>query len=94
MPIMEFGTLGSFKDWISNFAKSDRYMFCVTSENEIIAQPLKTSRPIIYGYMKITDEKELGGLIKKLRENGYSVVQLKSFSWDTDRQPGQKRVFE
>lgn len=93
MPILEFDSVESFKDWISDFTKVDRYTFCITEANEIIAQPLKTSRPIVYGYMKVKPE-EVKTIIEKITKLGYKIIHLKTFSWDIERRPGVRSVIE
>ena len=87
MPILEFDSVKSYKDWISDFAKVDRYVFCLTDDNEVIAQPMKTSRPIIYGYMRVKDE-EMKTIVEAITKQGYKIIRLKTFSWDTERRPG------
>jgi len=93
MPILEFEYVESFKDWISDFTKPERYVFYVTSIDEIIAQPLKTSRPIVYGYMRVKPE-EMKTIMEKITKLGFKIIRLKTFNWDTERMPGLRSVRE
>lgn len=94
MPIHELETIEGMETWLSNFAKPDRYIICITSANEVIAQPSKTSRPLIYGYIKVADVEELKTLLRKVKGAGYTMIKIKTFSWDTERPPGIRAVRE
>lgn len=94
MPIHELETIEGMEVWLSNFAKPDRYIICVTSANEVIAQPSKTSRPLIYGYIKVADLENLKTLLRKIKDAGYTMIKIKTFSWDTERVPGTRAVRE
>ena len=87
MPIHELETIEGMELWLANFAKSDRYIICVTSANEVIAQPSKTSRPLIYGYIKVADIEKLKILLRKIKDGGYTMIKVKTFTWDTERAP-------
>ena len=94
MPIHELDSIEGMEVWLSNFAKPDRYIICVTSAKEIIAQPSKTSRPLIYGYIKVADVEKLKTLLRKMKEAGYTMIKIKTFSWDTERVPGTRATVE
>ena len=94
MPIHELETIEGMETWLSNFAKPDRYIICITSANEVIAQPSKTSRPLIYGYIKVADVEKLKTLLRKIKDAGYTMIKIKTFSWDTERAPWIRAVRE
>ena len=94
MPIHELDSIEGMEVWLSNFAKPDRYIICVTSANEVVAQPSKTSRPLIYGYIKVEDVEKLKTLLRKIKDAGYTMIKIKTFSWDTERMPGLRATVE
>jgi hypothetical protein len=94
MPIHELETIEGMEIWLSNFAKPDRYIIYVTSANEVVAQPSKTSRPLIYGYIKVADIEKLKMLLRKIKDAGYTMIKIKTFSWDTECVPGIRAVRE
>lgn len=94
MPIHELDTINGMEIWLANFAKPDRYIICVTSANEVIAQPSKTSSLLIYGYIKVVNLENLKVLVRKIKEAGYTMIKIKAFSWDTARVPGTRAVRE
>jgi len=80
MPILEFEIEKDFLDWVKKFASPQRYDIFVTN-TEIIAQPIKTSRPLIYGYYQNPDA-EMSKILEKLRSQGFTIIRIRSFSWD------------
>lgn len=94
MPIHELDTINGMEIWLANFAKPDRYIICVTSANEVIAQPSKTSSLLIYGYIKVANLENLKVLVRKIKDAGYTMIKIKTFSWDTARVQGTIAVRE
>jgi hypothetical protein len=87
MPTLEFSTIEELDSWRCNYAKPERYMVCVTKAKEIIFQPTKTSRPTVYGYMKVADADALKAFSEKMTNAGFFVTKVKSFYWNTEMPP-------
>jgi len=90
MPRKVFGSLEEFKRWIAEVATPDRFVFCITEEGEIIAEPTKTTRPLVYAYIRIADTKKVEEMEKVLREVGFQVWRLKAYEWDIEKAVGVK----
>ena len=90
MPRKVFGSLDEFKRWIGEVATPERFTFNITEEGEIIAEPTKTTRPLVYAYIRITDAKKVEEMEKMLKEAGFQVWKLKAYEWDTEKAVGVK----
>ena len=90
MPRKVFGNLEEFKRWIGDVATPERFVFCITEEGEIIAEPTKSTRPLTYAYIRITDAKKVEEIEKILKESGFQVWKLKAYEWDTEKAVGVK----
>ena len=90
MPRKVFGNLEEFKRWIEEVATPERFVFCITEEGEIIAEPIKSTRPLTYAYIRITDAKKVEEIEKILKESGFQVWKLKAYEWDTEKAVGVK----
>ncbi|MHA1663478.1 MAG: hypothetical protein ACTSVR_09515 [Candidatus Thorarchaeota archaeon] len=90
MPRKVFGNLEEFKRWIEEVATPERFVFCITEEGEIIAEPTKSTRPLTYAYIRITDAKKVEEMEKMLKEAGFQVWKLKAYEWDTEKAVGVK----
>jgi len=90
MPRKVFGNLEEFKRWIEEVATPERFVFCITEEGEIIAEPTKSTRPLTYAYIRITDAKKVEEIEKILKESGFQVWKLKAYEWDTEKAVGVK----
>ena len=85
MPRKVFGNLEEFKRWIEEVATPERFVFCITEEGEIIAEPTKSTRPLTYAYIRITDAKKVEEMEKMLKEklskslkNGLKKIQKRA----------------
>jgi len=88
MPRKVFGALEEFKRWIAEVATPERFAFYITEEGEIIAEPTKSTKPLTYAYIRITDSKKLEEMEKVLREVGFQVWRLKAYEWDIEKAVG------
>jgi len=94
MPIFRFAKISEYKNWISKIVTPKRYIIVVTENNEVIAEPIKATRPLLFGHMQITAEKDRKDLIKELEEAGFNIFYVKDFSYDTERPPGTRITVE
>jgi len=90
MPRKVFGNLEEFKRWIEEVATPERFVFCITEDGEIIAEPTKSTRPLTYAYIRITDAKKVEEMERMLKESGFQVWKLKAYEWDTEKAVGVK----
>lgn len=86
MPILEFANKENLFSWSVRFASLDRYIVIVTDSNEIIFHPRKTSRPIVFAYYK-TYPRDLEKVLSRIEEEGYTVIRVENYHWDTERFP-------
>ena len=97
MPRKVFESLEDLREWIKTWVTPDRYAVNVTTrEREVIVEPTKSTRPVIYGYYKCSEEEleKFKEFLKGIRSLGYSVIKLKSYEWDVDKSPGVRVAVE
>lgn len=90
MPILEFKDDKMLELWVAKYVTPQRYMIVTTLDNEFIVQPTKTSRPSVYGYLRTKTLEKLMEISAKFVDAGFFVLEVKSYSWDTERQSGVK----
>jgi len=82
--------------WCETFVKKGRFVvYYTTDDYEVILEPVKTTRPIRYCYIKMLDlisAKRLSGQLAVM----YSLdrVELKGMSWDIEKGPWIKIPLE
>lgn len=97
MPRKVFESLEDLREWMKTRVAPDKYIVNVTTRRkEVIVEPTKSTRPMIYGYYKC-DEEELEKFMEFLsdiKSLGYSVIKLKAYEWDVDKSPGVRVAVE
>ena len=94
MPIFRFNDVDEYKKWLLKLATPDRYIIVVTDAYEVIAQPIKATRPLMYGYMVIHNDALRASFVKDIEERGFDIFKVKDFSYDTERPPGTRIITE
>jgi hypothetical protein len=86
-----FKDIEEFKRWIKDNCLPMRYECYITSDNEFILVPIKSTKPIKYAYIKVSNEKikELEDYIKAFVNNIYRVDMLE---WIEDRAIGVEKL--
>ena len=84
MPRLEFDSFFDAKQWLTTFVKaSDKgYVGYYTSRKELILIPTKSTQPILYGYVRNTEEKDARAFSDT---SGIIVYKISSFEWDAER---------
>lgn len=85
-----FDKKDEFEKWITENATSSRYSIYISSENEVLLYPLKTSRPTTYAYFKSTDSKVMEEIVNRLTEVGFKTYRVKAIEFADDRPVGVK----
>lgn len=88
MPRYEFSNDNEFLNWATGSLNSKKYELVCTSFGEVIAVPVKSTRPLIYGYVSfctVEQAKKLTGELNK--QFGVKVLAMKKFVWSTEREP-------
>ena len=83
-----FEKIEEFEEWIKKKAISAKYDIYITSEKEIVFLPVKSTRPILYSYIKLAKDEDLGSLETEFRNKGFSVFKVKTIDWADDRAIG------
>ena len=89
-----FDTIEEYEKWIRDNIKPEKFSVYFTSDNEIIVYPLKTSKPISYGYFKASAVGIIERMLKSLKEQGFRVYRVKAADWTDDRPVGIKFTVE
>lgn len=85
MPTKEFSKIEDLENWLDNYAIPERYAICITSYGEVIVEPLKTSKPIYFGYLPKMTELKLKEAILRFKSKGYQVLELHAYHWDSEQ---------
>mgnify|MGYP000197395717 CR=1 FL=1 len=87
MPRLVFNNLEEFEKWIKDFAKPDRYVAYITTDQEHLLVPLRSTRPIIYAYYKGEETTKIKNLLDSIGIKHYTVQAIE---WADDRPVGFK----
>jgi hypothetical protein len=89
MPISVCENEEQLNHWCEQFAKKDRYVVYITTEdNELILEPIKTSRPIRYAYMKFENIEHARKVANELAQHfGLKIVEIRRMAWDIEKGP-------
>lgn len=93
MPRSICGDTSEFFQWLGVFADPDHYVIVHTYDNELIADPRKTTKPLRYAYFK-TSEKNAESCVKELIKRGFIVLKQKRYEWDTEKPVGVRVIIE
>lgn len=89
MSRLVFEDSGQFENWLRDHAQKGKYKLYITKEDEVVAMPGVSTRPLTIGYFKGTPKdleeyKKLGESLK------LQVYEIKSFEWDIEKPVGVK----
>jgi len=88
-----FKTKDELLAWIKECVSPERYVAYITDDNEVVLCPTRSTRPIIYGYLKV--ETNIGDIVKSIvHEFGIRCFPVKNVEWADDRPPGVKFIME
>jgi len=88
MPRVEFSKVEDFNIWLKDHFTPEKYHFYLTSEDEIILVPRRSTQPLTYAYFK-SSELEIKEVLEQLKPlHGVQRYKCKSFSWRVDLPPG------
>jgi len=80
------------KEWCKDTGLRDRYRMISTEENEVIVEPIKTTRPSKFAYLSGPKAEEIASNIAK--EYSVSHIKLKAYRWNEERGPFVKVPIE
>jgi hypothetical protein len=89
-----FEKIDELEKWINDFVTADRYVAYLTSFSELVFVPLRSTRPLIYGYYVFATEEEKKKMIDFLNSKGVRIYNLKSLDWDETKFPGVRPTIE
>ena len=88
MPRPEFSNKEGFDIWAVNHLNPAKYEVYYTNDGLVIAVPLKSTRPVVYGLVNLrakeTAKEFANELTKKFNIKSYSVNH---FIWNAEREP-------
>jgi len=97
MPRFEFSSWIYFKDWLEVQIKkySKGYKLYVTDNQEVVAIPITSTRPLEYGYYRFEDETDENikqesfiELVNKLAEKlRLDLFRVQEVVWNPEREP-------
>jgi len=92
MPIAVCASEEELIEWCKELGIKGRYRVITTKENEVILEPIKTSKPIRFAYLETEKAKELAEKIA----NDYNIkhLTLKAYRWNIERAPSVKVAVE
>jgi hypothetical protein len=89
-----FEQLEELTKWIGDFVTSERYVAYLTSYKELIFVPLRSTRPLVYGYYVFAKDEEKKEVEELLKSKGVRTYNIKSLDWDETKFPGVRPTIE
>jgi hypothetical protein len=84
-----FNIAADYERWITDHVTPNGYDVYSTRMNELICYPRKSTRPLTYGWMQLSDE-DSAKLLKKLEGMGVRLYRVDRIEWDAERPVGIK----
>jgi len=87
MPRHVCANVEQLKDFCEVYVTNpDKYVVISTDEDEVILEPLRSTRPVRYAYLEIENAEEVAEAIAT--KHGLKHLKLKSYDWKVDIPPG------
>lgn len=88
MPRLEFGSKNGFFRWINNRMDPNKYECYMTEDKEIILVPKKSTRPVVYAYLKCKTREDFKDVLTGLKHLKVMMYGIKKFEWKPDASIG------
>ena len=92
MPRVIFQSLTQLKKWSEKFLSDPTRYVAYTTDLEAILKPVRNSRDYDYGYLRVTDGKDMVDVQNFLKDLSVDVFPVKRYEWAIDRQIGVKSM--
>lgn len=86
MATIEFADKQQCENWLKQIPTPQRYEIYITSGNELIIAPNKSTRYLKTGYL-IDNENIIETLAQQLEKRGYRIFRIKAYYWSADMTP-------
>lgn len=90
MPRIVFASTDELKSWTGRFANPDKFTVYCTTRQEIILEPLRSTSPLRYGYVRYLDLNQFRQVLEWLRGQGFTVLKCRRYEWASDREVGAR----
>jgi len=93
IPISICSTKGQVEKWAKAIVHEGKFIIYLTLNNEVVVEPLRSTRPLRYCYYKgsdFNDAKKVAESISKAYN--LSIVEVSSMSWDNEKGPWVKVI--
>lgn len=88
LPIAICTTKEQVENWAKKLIREGKYIIYLTGEDEVILEPLRSTRPLRYCYYKGASEKDAADLANSLAQTyNLSIVQVDAIAWDVEKGP-------
>ena len=88
MPRYEFETKSEFESWGTKHLEPKKYEIVYTNTGDVVAVPVKSTRPIIYGYINLYKKETAKTFAENLQKKfSVDVFCLSKYVWSTEREP-------
>lgn len=94
MPRIVFNEHRQVMTWAERFAQPARYTIYATSRFEVILEPLRSTAPLRYGYVRCTSHEVQVGLLTELERAGHTIIRCLEYDWATDRSIGAMTQYQ
>ena len=88
MPRLEFGKKDGLIRWIRNRMVPDKYECYMTEGKEIILVPTRSTRPVVYAYLKCDTPEDFKAVLTELKRLKVMMFGIKKFEWKPDASIG------
>lgn len=88
MPRIMFQDLAGLKPWMQRFVNPEKYTAYVTLGRELILEPLRSTSPMRFGYLRCENDQVFNQVLAHLRECRLNYFKIARYEWSPDRLPG------
>lgn len=92
MPRIVFCSEEQLENWCKEFVDTGKYVIYLTEYNEVILEPLKSTRPLRFGYFKGLKGEKLATKLQELHQ--IPLFRVRDYEWDLEKSPGIKVAIE
>ena len=88
MPISICTTKEQVEKWAKELIREGKYIIYLTAEDEVILEPLRSTRPLKYCYYKGASSEDAKNLASSISKTyNLSIIEVDRISWDIEKGP-------
>lgn len=85
MPRVLFNQTDDLNAWLDRFGDHTKYTVFLTAVRELIFEPLRSTEPRRWAYIRCKDQGEVQQITNRLRGEKYLIISCSRYDWASDR---------